>query len=183
MTIFRSDSKMFTLDQKHAYLESIGFKIGERDPKGINTDFPGQYMVAEEYEPSELPTRDGSNGPWCVVGDDLTALIDEAFNVWFDESVKWEVNRYAVAMNGEVVGSFRYLNHADDFAYILANDRQHPDDVSVHRIEQFTLRPMIYRYCDTSEGLGRECHNLFEKFRPFLRDEFDALVSKDQKTQ
>lgn len=37
-------------------------------------------MVAEGYEDSELPTDDGSNGPWCIVGDDLNSLIAEAFD-------------------------------------------------------------------------------------------------------
>ena len=74
-----------TIDEKRAYLDALGFKIGERDPRGINTNYPGCYMVAEEYEDSDLPTEDGSNGPWCIVGDDLDAMIAEAFNVWFDE--------------------------------------------------------------------------------------------------
>jgi hypothetical protein len=85
---------MFTKDistaQKRVYLDILGFKIGKRDPRGINTNFPGKFMVAEDYDPSQLPTRDGSNGPWCIVGDNLDALIDEAFNVWFDECAEAE---------------------------------------------------------------------------------------------
>jgi hypothetical protein len=73
------------LDQKRAYLDAMGFRIGERDPRGINTNYPGRYMVAEDYGDDELPTEDGSNGPWCIVGDDLDALITEAFYVWFDD--------------------------------------------------------------------------------------------------
>ncbi len=61
-------------------LEAYGYKIGPRDPR-INSDYPGAFMVVESHEESELPTRDGSNGPWCIVGDDLPALLDEAFSV------------------------------------------------------------------------------------------------------
>lgn len=64
-----------------SWLESNGFVCGIRDPR-INTDYPGKYMVAEEYEDSELPTRDGRNGPWCIVGNDLDELIQKAYNVW-----------------------------------------------------------------------------------------------------
>lgn len=60
-----------------------GFKVGTRDPR-INTNYPGSYMAAEEHQYSELPTKDGSNGPWCIVGDDLTALVNEAHSVWDD---------------------------------------------------------------------------------------------------
>jgi hypothetical protein len=59
------------------YLESFGYVIGYRDPR-LNMDFPGKYMVAEPYEASQLPTRDACNGPWCIVGDDLDALISHA---------------------------------------------------------------------------------------------------------
>jgi hypothetical protein len=58
-------------------LESGGFIIGARDPR-LNSNFPGRYMVAEPHDESELPTKDGSNGPWCVVGDDLDELITQA---------------------------------------------------------------------------------------------------------
>jgi hypothetical protein len=61
-----------------------GFVVGLRDPR-LNTDFPGQFMVVDDlHEESELPTRDGSNGPWCIVGDDLAKLIDEAFECHSD---------------------------------------------------------------------------------------------------
>jgi len=59
-------------------LEDYGFVIGERDPR-LSTDYSGKYMVAESYDEDELPTRDGSNGPWCVVGDNLDELIKDAY--------------------------------------------------------------------------------------------------------
>ena len=66
-------------NEKQAQLQRAGFVIGQRDPR-INTNYPGQFMVAEWYEESQLPTKDGSNGPWAIVGDNLDDLIDEAFN-------------------------------------------------------------------------------------------------------
>jgi len=63
---------------KRAFLEERGWTVGERDPR-LNTDHAGGFMCVEPHDASELPTRDGSNGPWCIVGDDLDALIDEAY--------------------------------------------------------------------------------------------------------
>jgi hypothetical protein len=64
---------------KRACLEQYGFTVGVRDPR-LNSDYPGQFMVVESHEECELPTRNGSNGPWCVVGDDLADLIDRGFD-------------------------------------------------------------------------------------------------------
>lgn len=61
------------------YLTALGFTIGKRDPR-VNTAYSGQFMVIEIHEESELPTKDGSNGPWAVVGDDLGVLIKTAYN-------------------------------------------------------------------------------------------------------
>lgn len=66
---------------KHFYLVGCGYTVGRRNPK-YNRNFPGAYMVLEEE--GDTPTDDGSNGPWCIVGDDIAALIDEAFNVAID---------------------------------------------------------------------------------------------------
>lgn len=55
--------------------------VGERD-KLLNTRYSGVFMVAEPYTSNELPTEDGSNGPWCIVGDDLDKLIEEAYDVY-----------------------------------------------------------------------------------------------------
>lgn len=64
---------------KQDALEAAGFVVGIRDCR-LNTDFPGAFMVAEEYDESQLPTRDGRDGPWCIVGDNLERLIDEGYD-------------------------------------------------------------------------------------------------------
>lgn len=65
-------------------LERMGFIIGPRDSR-TNTNYPGRYMVAEAYTEDELPTEDGSNGPWAIVGDDLDELIVMAAEAWPEE--------------------------------------------------------------------------------------------------
>jgi hypothetical protein len=67
-----------TNEEKKAFLERRGWTVGARDPR-LNTDYPGEFMAVEPHEESELPTRDGANGPWCVVGNDLPVLVDEAY--------------------------------------------------------------------------------------------------------
>lgn len=76
----------FTQDDfaKLQWLLDHGFICGIRDPF-INTNYPGTHMIAEAYELSELPTKDGRNGPWAIVGDDYRALVREAFDVWRNE--------------------------------------------------------------------------------------------------
>lgn len=69
---------MKTLSEMRVVLEDFGFVIGNRDPR-LNTNYPGRYMVVEAHDESELPTEDGRNGPWCVVGDDIDELIRMAF--------------------------------------------------------------------------------------------------------
>jgi hypothetical protein len=68
-------------------LRSWGFTVGRRDSR-LNTDHPGRFMVVESHTKKELPTKDGSNGPWCIVGNDLSALVDEAYGVWASEYEK-----------------------------------------------------------------------------------------------
>lgn len=68
-----------TTKQKIAFLKSRGWIVGKRDPR-LNTDFPGSQMCCEPFEDHEVPTRDGRNGPWCVVGDDLPSLVNQAFD-------------------------------------------------------------------------------------------------------
>ena len=63
--------------QKVRFLRSYGWTVGKRNPR-LNTDYPGAWMVVEPFEEAELPTRDGRDGPWCLVGDALGALVDEA---------------------------------------------------------------------------------------------------------
>lgn len=68
------------MQTRESWLRARGFTVGARDPR-INTNYPGAFMVVEAHDESELPTEDGSNGPWAIVGDDLQALIDEAYEV------------------------------------------------------------------------------------------------------
>lgn len=72
---------MTTTAHKIAMLEKYGFTIGDRDAR-LNTDHAGEFMVVEananEIGDYDLPTKDGSNGPWCIVGDDIDALVNEA---------------------------------------------------------------------------------------------------------
>lgn len=65
-----------TQNKKRKFLTKYGFIVGARDPL-LNTNYPGKFMVTESYEENELPTEDSSNGPWCITGDDLDALVDE----------------------------------------------------------------------------------------------------------
>ncbi len=67
-----------TTGEKAMALLFDGFTIGQRNDR-LNTDHAGYFMVVEAYEESQLPTKDGSNGPWCVVGFDLPQLIDQGF--------------------------------------------------------------------------------------------------------
>jgi hypothetical protein len=73
-----------TIEEKRRALEAYGFVIGPRDTR-LNRRYPGAFMVADSYEDSETPTEDGSNGPWCIVGDDLGDLITTAFSVWAED--------------------------------------------------------------------------------------------------
>lgn len=70
---------MPTIERMKELLEKAGFTVGARNPH-LNTAFKGCFMVVEPYDESELPTEDGRNGPWCIVGDNLDALIVEAYN-------------------------------------------------------------------------------------------------------
>lgn len=58
-----------------------GFTVGKRDHR-VNRKYRGDFMVVEAHEDNELPTDDGSNGPWAIVGDDLAALVREAYAAW-----------------------------------------------------------------------------------------------------
>jgi hypothetical protein len=74
---------MTTLQHKIHFLKSFGFTVGDRNPD-LNTDFQGAKMVVEatvdDIGDYDLPTADGSDGPWCVVGDDLNDLVDRAMD-------------------------------------------------------------------------------------------------------
>jgi len=67
------------MDARIRALRNAGFTVGDRDPR-INRAFVGAFMVAEAHDESELPTDDGSDGPWAIVGDNLEALIIQAYD-------------------------------------------------------------------------------------------------------
>lgn len=69
-------------DMNRALLENAGFVTGARDPL-MNTAFNGAFMVAEPY-PKGVTQQDaqGGDGVWCIVGDDLDLLRQEAVDFW-----------------------------------------------------------------------------------------------------
>lgn len=78
------------MSEKANKLRALGWIVGERDAR-INTDYPGKFMVAEPYEEKDLPTKDASNGPFAIVGDDLEALMNELIAFWpirFEEAAQ-----------------------------------------------------------------------------------------------
>lgn len=61
-----------------AELIGNGYTIAAREPK-LNTDHMGVFMIAEALEEWDgTPTENGANGPWCLIGDDLAAMVKEA---------------------------------------------------------------------------------------------------------
>ena len=66
-------------DHMRSVLLANGWTVGERDPR-VNTNYPGRFMAIEPHEDSELPTEDGRNGPWAIVGDDLDELTRKAYD-------------------------------------------------------------------------------------------------------
>ncbi len=54
-----------------------GFIVGLRDDAYGGTN-PGRFMVMEGAG------EEHSEDEWCVVGDDLAALVSEAWNLWAD---------------------------------------------------------------------------------------------------
>lgn len=70
------------IQAKLAALRGAGFSVGPRNPK-LNTDYAGLSMVVQfPDEWDGEPTKDGANGPWCIVSNDLTSLVVEAYDVW-----------------------------------------------------------------------------------------------------
>lgn len=71
-------------------LRALGFQIGARDPN-LNRAFKGKFMVAEARNPEDpYPTDDAGDGVFCIVGDNLDYLIDQAFNYHRD----WFINSF-----------------------------------------------------------------------------------------
>jgi hypothetical protein len=75
-----------SLEQKKKELTEHCWKFGKRDER-LNTNYAGKFMVAEDFdeEDFELPTLDAGNGPWCIVGDDLDLLINEAYSIFCED--------------------------------------------------------------------------------------------------
>ena len=57
------------------YLSRHGLIVRRRD-QHINSNFEGAWQVSEHYEVG-TKTRDGSDGPWAIVGDDRHFLIEQ----------------------------------------------------------------------------------------------------------
>ncbi len=55
-------------------VRAIGLLAGDRDRKR-NRAFSGSFMVAEPYDKA---TDDANEGGFCIVGNDLLSLLDEA---------------------------------------------------------------------------------------------------------
>ncbi len=71
------------LDMRKA-LETRGLIVGARDRRR-NRAFKGEFMVAEPCDESLLPTDDaGHGGGFCIVGDNLNALIVQAYQNFED---------------------------------------------------------------------------------------------------
>jgi len=72
------------MQRKMDALKKAGFIVGPRD-KRLNRAFAGVFMVAEPYQKDQTPTDDASKGPWCIVGNNLAALITQAYEQWEHE--------------------------------------------------------------------------------------------------
>ena len=60
-------------------LHRAGFYVGPRDPLR-NTAFTGEWMVARSLE--AYYTEDAGHGGFCIVGDDLPNMIEEAISLY-----------------------------------------------------------------------------------------------------
>lgn len=56
------------------FLRSKGFIVGRRD-YSRKTSFAGSFMVAQTIYPHEDPSN---NSAYCIVGNDLDELVEEA---------------------------------------------------------------------------------------------------------
>lgn len=66
------------------FLRAHGLYSETRD-LNINSAHDGDWQVAEHYMPG-TKSKDASDGPWAIVGDDRTALVKEAIETvrgWF----------------------------------------------------------------------------------------------------
>jgi hypothetical protein len=65
------------MEQMQRELEQAGFFVGKRDPNR-NKAFRGQFMVCQDT--TEGPSDDASTTSYCIVGDNLNALIRDAYD-------------------------------------------------------------------------------------------------------
>lgn len=63
-------------------VEAAGLFVGERDPKR-NKAYKGKFMVCENHGMG-IESLNAGTGGFCIVGDDLEALITEAFQ-WIED--------------------------------------------------------------------------------------------------
>lgn len=82
-----------TLFEKAAYLYNHGFYIGPRDPSR-NANHRGEWMIAQNIDVAN--TTDASNGGFCIVGDDLDELIDEAYLMELHHICFFDPMEYAI---------------------------------------------------------------------------------------
>lgn len=61
-------------------LLNAGFFVGMRDINR-NTAYTGRYMVCEDENFQN--TEDAAEGGFCIVGDDMEALVNEAHEQFF----------------------------------------------------------------------------------------------------
>jgi hypothetical protein len=73
-----------TFEEKKKWLEARGMTVGARDPNQ-NRAFEGDFMVAEPVlDGDPYPTDDARDGRFCIVGKELTPLVNEAYEWWLD---------------------------------------------------------------------------------------------------
>ena len=68
--------KETTLERAKSLYEA-GYYMGPRDPDR-NRAFEGSFMICENVNVGV--TDDASLGGYCIVGDDLDSLINDAYN-------------------------------------------------------------------------------------------------------
>lgn len=68
------------------WLRNHGFTVGARDER-MNTAFVGTWMVAENYILGHTQ-EDARGGVWCIVGNSLAQIVDDAYENFYDGKVK-----------------------------------------------------------------------------------------------
>ena len=66
------------------FLRNSGITVDLRDPK-MNSAFKGKFMICNPLEEGDpYPTEDASDGRFCIVGNDLPSLLDDAISLLDD---------------------------------------------------------------------------------------------------